>query len=286
MNTNPTLEALGFKHSLKYGPKANLRKACSKFLRFSYLLDFLATEALTNIYLLSVKDTMDKLNQLGHIPINNQFKSQKSFLDEPILKTSSDKIAQKNKQGGESSGTARNRIIANDYPFFEVHGKFVERVIPEDHKYTVYIDRYEPPPLGLSTKDDFNPLVHLEIDSEEEDLEQEDEIYGMGEEAHNDSNAFRQEAVFVRDICHLWIKAEPDGERFAMDITKCLQEGMECLKVFERWSRHPDLDKYEAVLEDWDDRVCGEWEPPDQLYLNCDEWLVGNSLYETHSTEI
>ena len=61
VNTNPTLEALGFKHSLKYGPRSNLRKACSRFLRFSYLLDFLATEALTNIYLLSVGETINKL---------------------------------------------------------------------------------------------------------------------------------------------------------------------------------------------------------------------------------
>ena len=61
VNTNPTLEALGFKHSLKYGPRSNLRKACMKFLRFSYLLDFLATEALTNIYLHSVQETIDKL---------------------------------------------------------------------------------------------------------------------------------------------------------------------------------------------------------------------------------
>ena len=61
VNTNPTLEALGFKHSLKYGRKSNLRKACSRFLRFSYLLDFLATEALTNIYLLSVQETIAKL---------------------------------------------------------------------------------------------------------------------------------------------------------------------------------------------------------------------------------
>ena len=61
---------------------------------------------------------------------------------------------------------------------------------------------------------------------------------------------------------------------------------MECLKVFERWSRHPDLDKYEAVLEDWDDRVCEEWQPPDQIYLNCDEWLLDNKLYETHARDI
>ena len=71
-----------------------------------------------------------------------------------------------------------------------------------------------------------------------------------------------------------------------MEIKKCLFEGMECLKVFERWSRHPDLDKYEANLEDWDDRVCAEWEPPDQLYLNCDQWLNHNKLYETHGDVI
>ena len=92
MNTNPTLEALGFKHSLKYGPRSNLRKACSKFLRFSYLLDFLALESLTNIYLLSVEEAIQKLNQLSMIPINNAFKSQKSVFDEPQPKTSSDKL--------------------------------------------------------------------------------------------------------------------------------------------------------------------------------------------------
>ena len=55
-------------------------------------------------------------------------------------------------------------MIANEYPFFEVSGVFTERTIPEDRKYTEYVDRYEPPPLGLSVKDDFNPLVHLEIE--------------------------------------------------------------------------------------------------------------------------
>ena len=46
------------------------------------------------------------------------------------------------------------------------------------------------------------------------------------------------------------------------------------------------MDKYEAVLEDWDDRVCEEWEPPDQIYLNCDEWLLDNKLYESHAKDI
>lgn len=51
---NNALETLGFSSNLKYGAKAKLRKICSRFLRLSYLLDFMSTEALSNIYLLSI----------------------------------------------------------------------------------------------------------------------------------------------------------------------------------------------------------------------------------------
>ena len=197
-------------------------------------------------------------------------KSQKTFNEEPVLKTSSDAI----KQRTDNKPTATSRIIANDYPFFEVKGVFREHPVPESMKHVVYIDRYEPPPLGNSEKQDFNPLVHLELEDEDESIEEIEETYGMREEdVQNDSNVFKVETIEIRGLCRLWLKAEPDGDRFSMEINKCLLEGMECLKVFKRWSRHPDLDKYEAVLEDWDDRVCAEWEPPDQMFLNCDDWL-------------
>ena len=52
------------------------------------------------------------------------------------------------------------------------------------------------------------------------------------------------------------------------------------MKHFERWSRHEDLLPYVKVLESWDDKVCDEWDPPDDNNLNCDEWLIGNKLYE------
>lgn len=106
------------------------------------------------------------------------------------------------------------------------------------------------------------------------------------EDVFNDSNALKKPATFIKGLCKLWLKAEPDGARFSQSINQCLVEGMECLKVFERWSRHPDLDKYVRVLEDWDDKVCAEWEQPDQLFLNCEEWLVSNPLYENHVKRI
>ena len=67
VNTNQTLEELGFKHDMNYGPKSNLRKNCMRFLRFSYLLDFLTTEALTNIYIHSVRETIQKLEKLATV---------------------------------------------------------------------------------------------------------------------------------------------------------------------------------------------------------------------------
>ena len=73
VNSNKTLEALGFKHSLKYGPRSNLRKACS--------------------YLLSVKETIRKRQTLSDIPIQNAFRSQKALYEEPEPKTTAEKLA-------------------------------------------------------------------------------------------------------------------------------------------------------------------------------------------------
>jgi len=73
---------------------------------------------------------------------------------------------------------------------------FIERVIPEQAKYTVYIDKYEPSPLGDSTKDDFNPLVHLEIEEITEEAEDVVEEYGMNmeEDVQENSNILRHPA--------------------------------------------------------------------------------------------
>ena len=49
-------EKLGFPEGMTYGHRSSLRKECSRFLRFAYLVDFLSLEALKNIYLGSVKD--------------------------------------------------------------------------------------------------------------------------------------------------------------------------------------------------------------------------------------
>ena len=78
LNSDPVFEQLGFKHNLKYGPRSKLRRACSRFLRFSYLLDFIALEALSNIYVQSVKDTCKQLRKLSEIEPDYELRPAKS----------------------------------------------------------------------------------------------------------------------------------------------------------------------------------------------------------------
>lgn len=49
---------------MNYEQRSELRKVCTKFVRFSYLVDFLAMEALSNIFKYSVVELENKLNCL------------------------------------------------------------------------------------------------------------------------------------------------------------------------------------------------------------------------------
>ncbi len=60
-------ENLGFSDNMNYEKRSELRKECSKFLRFSYLADFLALESLSNIYIYSVTELEEKFKYLVSI---------------------------------------------------------------------------------------------------------------------------------------------------------------------------------------------------------------------------
>lgn len=135
---------------MKYGPRSKLRRACSRFLRFSYLLDFVALDALSNIYIESVKDTIRKLKTLNEVNVDNELKSLKVDYNAP-----------------KKSNTAPKEL-----PFFLVNGHFEETEIPKDYYIYEKIETFEPPPLGSSTIEDFDPTVHLEI-QEKRDIDEE-----------------------------------------------------------------------------------------------------------------
>lgn len=49
---------------MTYAHKSSLRKECSRFLRFAYLVDFIALESLTYIYVNTVREFLERLEQL------------------------------------------------------------------------------------------------------------------------------------------------------------------------------------------------------------------------------
>jgi len=58
-------EKMGFPENMSYGQRAMLRKDCSRFLRFSYLADFIVLESLMNVYITSVSDLKSKFLELS-----------------------------------------------------------------------------------------------------------------------------------------------------------------------------------------------------------------------------
>jgi hypothetical protein len=58
------------------------------------------------------------------------------------------------------------------------------------------------------------------------------------------------------------------------------------IKAFERFSKHPSLKIYADALEEWDDRIGGEWQEPDELMLDPVEWIKDNKLYTDKTINI
>ena len=71
-NSNSVFEALGFPEGMTYGHRSSLRKECSRFLRFAYLIDFLSLDSLSNIYTGSVEDLIFRLTVLDELADMNK----------------------------------------------------------------------------------------------------------------------------------------------------------------------------------------------------------------------
>ena len=159
-------------------------------------------------------------------------------------------------------------------------GTFCEDEIPESHFVTEDIPLFEIE-VGRPIEDyehNFDPTVHLEVEK----------VYPIGTDVPDEDELDDPEAEVVESVPRtrvaglnkIWLKAEPSQNEFCNLIYDCFSDGMECLKNFERWSRHQELTPYVNILESWDDKVCDDWDTLDENYLNCDEWLHGNEVYE------
>ena len=66
-DSNTSYDKLGFPAGMTYAHRSSLRKECSRFLRFAYLVDFLSLESLSQIYILSLEAMIERIQDLDSI---------------------------------------------------------------------------------------------------------------------------------------------------------------------------------------------------------------------------
>jgi len=235
-------ENLGFPDNMSYEQRAELRKECSKFLRFTYLIDFLALEGLLNVYKYSVNELISQFALL---------------VEDDSIHIVKDKNS-KSKQSSE--------------PIFYLTVDFSFTQIEEEHVEIQELKEFVAPPIGKSrVEEDFNMLYHVHL-KEAPEQEEGSPPLEEDEEVPLDVNRVYQRRI-VPSISSLWLSLKPSAEVFFADLMRCVTEGLSCIQSFQRWSRHDEMTAYVSVLEEWDDIVGNDWEAPASNFLNPQDWL-------------
>jgi hypothetical protein len=178
---------------------------------------------------------------------------------------------------GEKKPKTEHNFATHVVPFFTVEGVFNPKGIRKNKTYTEMIDRFTP----TSDWKYFNPTAHMLI--EEDDKGSSD---GGFDDSEEDENFNKVELIRVRELYKEQMSYEPSAARFSDAINDALHEGKECIGKYIRWSRNEQLNKYEAVLESWDDRVAPEWVEPDSPYLDCEEWIASKQIFLERETKV
>ena len=175
-------EQLGFPEGMTYGHRSSLRKECSRFLRFAYLVDFLSLEALSNIYVGSVQDMIERLQDLD----------QGCDIEEVLKVDHSDP--------NQTSGSRGNE------PLFYVQATLCDDVeIPLHAIQQREIAEFNLPPRGQSKHEEFDPVKHLLY-------EEEGEEEGPPEDDAGDGVVVLEPILqdHVPSIENFWLRMVPD----------------------------------------------------------------------------
>ena len=254
--SNNTFEQLGFPEGMTYGHRSSLRKECSRFLRFAYLVDFLSMEALSSIYIGSVEGILERLDELNATATMEQI--AKIEIDETV-----------------KQHAPPNR---GKEPLFHIAVELSDdREIPEHEVKEVEAEEFKLPPHGQSAKEDFDLLCHIDFEKDEEedgkDKGDDDEGSGAEGDAPAAEDEVKRVKLHVPNIQSYWLRVSPSREEFEGQIMDCFTKGLEAIQSFECWAKHSELSIYADILEEWDDIVGDVWEEPDNLFLNPSNWV-------------
>jgi len=241
--SNNVFEKLGFPEGMTYGHRSSLRKECSRFLRFAYLVDFLSLDALANIYTGSVRAMIERVKDLDD-----------NVNMEEVMNADYD-------DSNQAAGGVRGQE-----PLFFVSVELSDEVeVPEKEIKQVQIDYYS---QKESKIEDFDLIAHLELEPEKVEGEEEED-----EEEEEDKVIVPIYKKIIPNIEKYWLNMQPNSEEYIQVLINTFASGLENIKTFERWSKHNELQPYADALEEWDDIVGDSWDEPDSLKLDPKTWI-------------
>ena len=246
MEVDVVYERLGFPSNLSYTHRTEVRKECKMFIRFSYLLDFMAKTSLSAMFLNSIQilDTVLKAHNEIEIP-----------KELPLLKITQDFVVERSQK-----------------PLLCIQINLQDNPIPDTEIIYEDVEAYEEPPCGKLNETTFDPTCHLQLTEDYEKLKnkmlQEKVVRGV-----------KVKKAIVKSIGDLWLKLSPEVKDIKKAFNKCVQNMLVALKSYERHSKNEMLDSYASVLEDWDEKVADKWEILEDKRLTCEEILEDLNEY-------
>ncbi len=237
-------EHLGFQSNLLYADRTEVRKECKMFLRFSYLLDFIAKNSLKNMYINSMQALHKYLSQRNDIvvPINEL----------PVLKIGQDYTAERSSK-----------------PIVQINVDLTDNLsVKEENIKYEYVDVYEKPPIGKINEHNFDPTCHMQLVERKGD--DENKII-LGEKVRRS---------LVNNITTLWLNLKPSYGQITEALYTCVENALLIIKNYERKSKSEMLHPYASVLEEWDDKVADVWEIAEEKHLSCLDILNEENEYK------
>ncbi len=246
MAIDAVYEHLGFQSNLSYAHRTDVRKECKMFIRFSYLLDFIAKTSLKNMYVNSMQVLDQYLSRHNDIKIPEEL---------PILKTTPEFVAERN-----TKPIVLLQVTMKDKP-----------VLDADIKFDM-VDAYERPPVGKIDETNFDPTCHLQL------LE---EYQGVGGDIEPTRVLIGQKVKsgYVDSPVERWLKMTPEMPELAKLLKHCVFRMLDVVKNYERHSKNEVLHPYASVLEEWDEKVADKWEVLEDKRLSCEDMLEDQAEY-------
>lgn len=240
------LEHLGFQQNLSYAHRTDVRKECKMFLRFSYLLDFIAKTSLKEMYVNSMR-TFDRYLQ-QHTDVNIP-------AELPILKTVPEFALEKT-----TKPVVLFQIAVSDRPVAE-----------DEIKYEL-VSAYEKPPVGRIDEASFDPTCHLQlVDDYQEgaaDVSPGRVIIGK-----------KVRSAYVNEPAKRWLTISPALAELGKMLKRCVRRMLEALASYARHSRCEALDQYARVLEEWDEKMVRKCQVSADKKLRCEDLLETQPEY-------